>query len=79
MTGTFREGQYRFLIIFPSALLRMKNISCKSCKENQNIYSMFNNYLSKILPFMRECGKILQRGTQATDDNIPHARGMLDI
>jgi len=26
---------------------------------NQNTRFMFNNFFSKILPFMRQCGKIL--------------------
>jgi len=31
----------------------MRNVSDKSCRENQNKHFMFNNFLSKIVPFMR--------------------------
>jgi len=32
----------------------MKNVSHKSCTENKNIYSMFNNFFSsKIVAFLR--------------------------
>ena len=44
-------------------LLRMANISHRTCKRNQNIRFMFNNFFSqKILQFMR-CGKIWQDRT----------------
>jgi hypothetical protein len=38
MTGTVNEYQYIFPIIFRSILLRMKNVSGKSCRENQNTF-----------------------------------------
>jgi len=38
---------------------------------------MFSNVLSKILPFMRRCGKGCTAG-QTTDDNTAHAHYMLD-
>ena len=41
---------------------RMKNGSDKSCRENQNTHFMFNKFLSKIVPFMRQCGKLLYSG-----------------
>ena len=61
MTCTFGEDQYIFLIISRSFLLRMKNVSDKLCSENQNAHFMFSNifFFSKIVPFMRKCGKIL--------------------
>jgi len=31
----------------------MRNISDKSCKENQKTHFMFNNLFLKIVPFMR--------------------------
>jgi len=31
----------------------MRNVSDKSCTENQNTHFMFNNFFSKILLFMR--------------------------
>jgi len=31
----------------------MKNVSYKVCRENQNTNYMFDNFLPKIVPFMR--------------------------
>ena len=41
---------------------------------------MFKNFFfSKIVSFMRQCGKIMYcTGGQATDENMTHAHGMLD-
>jgi len=38
----------------------MKNISDKSCRENQNmhLHFLFNNFFPKIVSFMRKCEKI---------------------
>jgi len=38
MMGTLHEDQYTFLIISRSFLLRMRNISDKSCRESQKTY-----------------------------------------
>ena len=57
--GTLHEDQYAFLIISRS-VLRMKNVSDKNCRGNQNTHFLFSNYFSKIIPFMRQCGKIFQ-------------------
>ena len=38
LTGTLYGGRYTFLIIYRSVLLSMRNVSDKSCKENQNIH-----------------------------------------
>ena len=45
--GTLREDQYTFLITSHSVLLRMRNVSDKSCRENQNTHFMFNNFFLK--------------------------------
>jgi hypothetical protein len=42
-----------FLIISCSFLLRMRNVSDRSCRENQNTHFKFNNFFLKIMPFMR--------------------------
>jgi len=58
---TLHEDQYIFLNISRSVLLRLRNVSGTCCRENQNahfIYSIFF-FLSKIVPFIRWCGKIL--------------------
>jgi len=31
----------------------MRNVSDKSCKENQNTHFVFSNFFPKIVPFMR--------------------------
>jgi hypothetical protein len=36
MAGTLHEDQYTFQIIFRSVLLRMRNDSGESCRENRN-------------------------------------------
>jgi len=53
ITGTLHEYEYTFLIISRSFLLRMRNVSDKSCRENQNTHFIPNNFLPKIVPFMR--------------------------
>jgi len=50
--GTLHEDQYPFLITSRSFLLRMRNFSEKSCRENQNTQVMFRNFVSKRVPFM---------------------------
>jgi len=41
LTATLHEDRYKFIIISRSVLLRMKNVSDKICKENQNTYFVF--------------------------------------
>jgi hypothetical protein len=47
----------------------MRNVSDKSCRENQNTHFMFNNFFPKSC---RLCDNVEKYGTarQATDDNI---------
>jgi len=40
ITGTLREDQHTFMIISRSFLLRLKNVSDKSCAENENTHFM---------------------------------------
>jgi hypothetical protein len=47
------EYIYTFMIISRSVLLVMKNISDKSCRENQNTHVMFRKCFTKIVPFMK--------------------------
>jgi hypothetical protein len=42
--GTLHEDQYAFFIISRSFLLRMKNVSDKSCGGNQNTHFVFSNF-----------------------------------
>jgi len=41
--GTLHEDQYTFMILSRSIRVRMKNVTGKRCRENQNTYFMFNN------------------------------------
>jgi hypothetical protein len=47
IAGTLHEDQYTFLIIPHSLLLRMRNVSDKSCRQNQNTHFTFNNVFFK--------------------------------
>jgi hypothetical protein len=49
ITGTSLEDRYTFLIISRSFLLRMRNVSDKSCTENQNTHFVFGNFFTKIV------------------------------
>jgi hypothetical protein len=41
---TLHEEQHTFWIMPHSVLLRMRNVSDKSCRENQNTHFMFHNF-----------------------------------
>jgi hypothetical protein len=57
--GTLHEDHYTFFIISRSVLLRIKNVSEKRCRENQKPHFVFSNFFSKIMPFVRQRGKII--------------------
>jgi len=38
------QDQYSFLFVSHSVLLRMRNVSDKSCRENQNTHFISNNF-----------------------------------
>ena len=66
------------MIIYRVVLLRMRNVSDKSCTDNQNTYFMFSNFFNENpAVFWDNAGKC---GTarQATDDNILIILRMLD-
>ena len=42
ITGTVREDQCTSLVTSHSFLPRMRNVSDKTCRENQNTHFMFN-------------------------------------
>jgi hypothetical protein len=69
------HGSRTFMITSRRILLRMTNISDKSCRENQNTHFVFSNSPPpKKMSFMRKLWKKYCRCGQATDDNI--TRGM---
>jgi hypothetical protein len=51
--GTSHEDQYAYFSITHSFPCRTKNVSDKSCTENQNTHFVFNGFLPKIVPFMK--------------------------
>jgi hypothetical protein len=66
------------LIISRSVLLRTRNDSDKSCKENQNTYFIFNRFFFfENLAFMMQYEKRFTAG-YATEDNMAHAHGILN-
>jgi len=44
MVGTLHEDQCIFFIISRSVPLRMRNVSDKSCRENQNTHFVFSTF-----------------------------------
>ena len=58
IAGTSHEDQYTLVIMSRSVPLRMKNVSDKSRRKNQNTHFMSIIFFSKIVPFMRKSGKI---------------------
>ena len=53
ITGTVQKEPIHICDISLNFLLRMRNVSDKSCRENHNTHFMFNNVFPKIVPFMR--------------------------
>jgi hypothetical protein len=72
-TGTLHEQQYTFFITSHSFLLRMRNVSDKSFKENKNTHFMFNNVpppqKKKLCHLWDNVEKYVTAG-KATDDNM---------
>jgi hypothetical protein len=69
ITGTLREDLCTFMIISRWILLRMRNVSDKSCRETQNTHFTFSNFFRKSCRLLDNVEKY---GTarQATDGNI---------
>ena len=58
MMSTVREDLSTFCVTISCSVLRIiRNVSDKSCRENQNTHFMFDNVFSKIVPFMSSCGE----------------------
>jgi len=46
--GALHEDQYTFLVVSCSIFAGMRNVSDKSCGENQSAHFMFNNFFLKL-------------------------------
>jgi hypothetical protein len=77
ITGILHEDRYTFFIISRSVVLRMRNVSHKSCRENQNTHFVFGNFFPNSYRLWDNVEKCC-RDEQAIDDNMAHARCMLD-
>jgi hypothetical protein len=72
ITSTFHVDQYTLMITSGSVLLRMRNVSDKSCRENQNTPLMFNTFsFLKSFRLWYNAEKYGKSG-QATDENTTH-------
>jgi hypothetical protein len=76
ITGTLHADQYTVMIISLSVILRTRNVSEKSCRENQKTHFMFNNFFLKC-HLWDNMGKYCGGG-ESTDDNMAHAHCMMD-
>ena len=77
ITDTLHEDVFTFMTISCWFLLRMRNVSNKICRENQNAYFMFNNVLRKSC-LSWECRKIWSQRGQKWRHNMAHTLCMLD-
>ena len=70
ITVTLLEVQYKFLIISLSIILRMRNVSDRICRENQNTHFVSSNFFfGKSFRLWENVEKFCRTG-QSTDDNI---------
>jgi hypothetical protein len=69
ITSTLQEDLCTCMVISQSVFLRMRNVSDRSCRENQNTRLMFDTFFRKLCRF---CDNLEKYGTarQATDDII---------
>jgi hypothetical protein len=68
-----------FMITYRSILLRMRIVSDKSCRKNQNTHFMFNNtFFSRKSCCLWDNVEKCSRTGQATDNNMTHANCVVD-
>jgi len=59
--GSLHEDQYTFMVISRLVFLRMRNISDKICRENENTYFTFDNsFFLKSSVYEIMCKNIVQ-------------------
>ena len=69
MEGTLREDRYTFMTIPRSFLITMRNVSDKSCTENQNTHFVFSNFPPENRAVYEIMWKKYCTDWQAADDN----------
>ena len=72
------KNYYTFFIISSLVLLRMINVSGKSCRENQNKHFTFNNFLSRQSCRLWDNVQKYCTARRTPDDSMAHAHCMLD-
>jgi len=78
ITGNLHGDQCSVLIISRSLLLRKRNNSDKSCRENQNTHFTFNSFFfSKVVPLWYNMEKHFT-ARHATDDNMANVHCILN-
>jgi hypothetical protein len=76
-SGYFICRSIHILIISRSVLLRMRNISEKSCRENQNTHFVFNNIFFRQTCRLWNNLEIFCRAGQAIDEKMANLHFML--
>jgi hypothetical protein len=73
--GTLHEDQFSFLVTYHLFILRMRNVSYKICRENQNTLFTFSRFIRKSCLHEIMSKTTLKLGKQ---HNMAHARCVLD-
>jgi len=73
-SGTLHEDQYTFLIISRSVIPRMRNVSDKICREDQNTHFVFSNFFFET----SAVDEIMWKNMVESVDNMAYAHIMLD-
>jgi len=60
--GILHDNHYTFLIIYCSVLHKMRNVTDKSCRENQNTHFMINFFFDKCAVY-----EIMWKNTEQPD------------
>jgi len=72
LTVTLHGDRYTLLFLALSVILRTRNITDKSCRENQNTHFILNNYFQKSCRLWDNVKKYGGAG-EAIDDKMAHA------
>ena len=76
--GTLHEDRCTLLIISLSILLRKRNISENSRRENRSTHFVFDNFFFRNRAVYEKMWKNIVQPGQVTDDSVAHAHCMPD-